>query len=98
MAGYYRKLCHNFSTIAEPLTALLKRGNKFYWSSECNDAFEKIRLILLSDPVLRAPDFQRQFKLFVDASDVGVGAALIQEDSCGVHHPVCYFSKKLDCH
>ena len=51
MAGYYQKFCHNFSTIAEPLTALLKKGNKFHWSSECNSAFDKIRLILLSDPV-----------------------------------------------
>jgi len=58
----------------------------------------KIRLILLSSPVLRAPDFQKQFKSFVDASDVGVGAVLFQEDSSGVDHPVCYYSKKLDCH
>jgi len=36
--------------------------------------------------------------LFVDASDVGVGAVLLQEDSSGVDHPVCYYSKKLDCH
>jgi len=98
MAGYYRKFCHNFSTIAEPLTALLKKGKSFHWSPECNSAFEKIRLILLSSPVLRAPDFQKPFKLFVDASDVGVGAVLLQEDPSGVDHPVCYYSKKLDCH
>jgi len=42
MAGYYRKFCHNFSTITKPLMALLKKGNKFHWSSKCNSAFEKI--------------------------------------------------------
>lgn len=60
--------------------------------------FEKIRSILLSVPVLMAPDFQKQFKLFVDASDVGIGVVLFQEDSHGVDHPVCYYSKKLNCH
>ncbi len=32
----------------------------------------------------------------MDASDVGVGAALILDDRNGVDHPVCYFSKKLN--
>ena len=98
MAGYYRKFCHNFSTIAEPLTALLKKGTKFVWSSACQNSFEKIRLILLSKPVLMAPDFWKPFKLFVDASDVGIGAVLIQEDSQGVDRPVCYYSQKLNGH
>jgi len=42
MAGYYQKLCHNFSTMAEPLTALFKKGNKVHWYSECNSAFETV--------------------------------------------------------
>ena len=44
------------------------------------------RLIL---PVLLAPDIQKQFKFFVDASDVSIGAVLFQEDPHGVDHPVC---------
>ena len=47
MAGYYRKFCHNFSTIAEPLTALLRKGKRFTWSAVCQSAFEKIWSILL---------------------------------------------------
>ena len=34
----------------------------------------------------------------MDASDVGVGAVLLQDDKNGVEHPVCYFSKKLNQH
>ena len=93
MADYYLKFCHNFSTIAEPLTVLLKKGKKFHWSLECRSAFEKIRLILIFGPVLKAPDFQKQFKLFVDASDVGIGAVLLQEDPSGVDHPVLLFEE-----
>jgi len=77
---------------------LLKKGKKFSWSPECHSAFEKIKSILLSAPVLMAADFQKQFKLFMDAGDVDLGAALFQEDSYGVDHPMCYYSKKLNYH
>ena len=40
MAGYYRKFCPNFSSIAEPLTNLLRKNVKFCWSDQCQIAFE----------------------------------------------------------
>ena len=45
-----------------------------------------------------APDFDKCFKLAVDASDVGIGTVLLQEDNNGIDHPVCYFSKKFNKH
>ena len=44
-----------------------------------------------------APDFDKCFKLAVDASDVGIGAVLLQDNN-GIDHPVCYFSKKFNKH
>ena len=96
MAGYYRKFCSNFSVIAEPLTNLLKKGVPFSWNDKCQIAFDKLKAILKSTPVLLAPDFDKPFKLAVDASDIGAGAILIQEDNHGVEHPVCYFSRKFN--
>ena len=98
MAGYYRKFCKNFSGIAEPLTNLLKKSTKFNWNDKCQDAFDRLKAILKSAPVLLAPDFDKCFKLAVDASDVGIGAVLLQEDNNGIDHPVCYFSKKFNKH
>ena len=46
--------------------------------------------------VLYAPNFQKPFKLAVDACDFGVRTVLLQEDVNGVKHPVCYFSKKFE--
>ena len=57
MAGYYRKFCKNFSGIAEPLTNLLKKSTKFKWNEKCQDAFDCLKAILKSAPVLLAPDF-----------------------------------------
>ena len=96
MAGYYRKFCKKFSGIAEPLTNLFKKSTKFKWNDKCQDAFDRLKAILKSAPVLLAPDFDKCFKLAVDASDVGIGAVLLQEDNNGIAHPVCYFSKKFN--
>ena len=98
MAGYCRKFCKNFSGIAEPLTNLFKKSTKFKWNDKCQDAFDRLKAILKSAPVLLAPDFDKCFKLAVDASDVGIGAVLLQEDNNGIDHPVCYFSKKFNKH
>jgi len=52
--------------------------------------------MLMHKPVLYAPNFKKPFKLAVDASDVGAGAVLLQEDDLGIEHPICYFSKKFE--
>ena len=98
-ACYYRKFCNNFSVIAEPPTNLLsKQLMRFKWTSGCQNAFDKLKAILRSEPVLLVPNFNKEFKLAVAASDVGAGGVLLQEDDNGVDHPVCYFSKMFNKH
>ncbi|KAL0151722.1 hypothetical protein M9458_052948 [Cirrhinus mrigala] len=98
MSGYYRCFCRNFSTVVYPLTSLLSPASAFVWTEACQHAFESVKLLLTNVPVLAAPDFTRSFKLEVDASAVGMGAILIQEDDVGLEHPVCYFSRKFNRH
>ena len=54
--------------------------------------------MLISEPVLIAPDFQKQFKLAIDASDIGCGGVLMQVGEDRIDHPISYFSKKFDKH
>jgi len=96
MAGYYRRFCKNFSVIVEPMTKLLGKTQSFVWLDACQEAFEKIKGILMCKPVLMAPDFGRPFKLIVDASDFGTGAVLVQEDDNRINHPICYYSRKFN--
>lgn len=98
MAGYYRNFCRNFSTVARPLTDLLSPSKSFGWSLESQQAFENIKALLCSTPVLSAPNFAVPFTLEVDASAYGTGAVLLQENADGVDHPICYFSKKFNKH
>ncbi len=92
MIGYYRSFCKNFATVVTPLTDLLSPKKTFVWSEECQVAFENAKALMCTSPVLTAPQFERAFKLEVDASAVGAGAVLIQETQDGVDHPVCFFS------
>ena len=83
-----RKFSPNFSSVCEPMTALLKKNATFTWTKDCDTAFEKVKAMLVSTPVLSAPSFDHPFKLAVDASDVAVGAVLLQEVSDGIDHTV----------
>lgn len=95
MAGYYRSLCKNFLAVATPLIDLLIPKRSFHWSDDCQRAFDCVKALLSNAPVLAAPVFERPFKLAVDASDVGAGAVLLQDDENGFEHPISYFSKKI---
>ena len=77
-----------------PLTELLKTRAKFVWSPDCQQAFEKVKAVLCSSPILAALCFDRTF--LVDASQVGAGAVLLQGDDQGVVRPVNFFSRKLN--
>ena len=96
MVGYYIKFCQNFSIVTAPLTNLLKKQEPFNWTSACQDVFDRVKTILFSSPVLTAPNFDKQFKLYVDASKVNAGAVLLQEDDQGIDHSISYFFKTFD--
>ena len=98
MAGYYRRFCCNFSLVTSPLTNLLKKNVKYEWTPTCQAAFQQVKAMLSSYPILMAPDFHKPFLLMVDASDNGAGAVLMQQDEKGIEHPVSYFSRKYDVH
>ena len=58
-----------------------------------SDAFENLKVVLRSEPVLLALNFNKEFRLAVGASDVGAGGVLLQEDDNGMDHPVVTFQK-----
>nr|CAH67280.1 OSIGBa0111L12.7 [Oryza sativa] len=85
LAGYYRKFIKNFGAISKPLTQLLKKDAPFNWTAEVEQAFQLLKQSLVSAPVLALPDFQQPFTLETDASDLGIGAVLSQNQ-----HPIAY--------
>lgn len=95
VVGYYRIFCKNFSSVVCPLTDLLSPKRKFMWTKACNKAFENVKALLQTAPVLAVPDFSKPFHLAVDPSDVEAGVVLLQCHDDKVEHPICYFSRKF---
>ncbi|CAM5089101.1 unnamed protein product [Eretmochelys imbricata] len=97
LAGYYRRFVPHYSQIAAPLTDLTKKKqpNAVQWTGKRQKAFNKLKATLMSDPVLRAPDFDKPFLVTTDASERGVGAVLMQKGPDQEFHPVVFLSKKL---
>ena len=68
---------------------------KFRWSEECQAAFDKLKELLITSPILAYPNFQQDFVLETDASHQGLGAVLSQVQSDGRSHPIAYASRGL---
>ncbi|WVZ93600.1 LOW QUALITY PROTEIN: hypothetical protein U9M48_039568 [Paspalum notatum var. saurae] len=88
LAGFYRRFVPNFSTIAAPLNELTKKGVPFHWGKTQDDAFNLRKIDLLMPHCCNFPILT--FELECDASGVGIGGVLMQENK-----PVAYFSEKL---
>lgn len=92
--NYYRKFVPNFAHIAKPLNDLLKKGVKFIWNHSHQNSFDKLKQILISPTILRYPDFQKEFIVTTDASDVACGAILSQKHGLD-DLPIAYASKSF---
>jgi hypothetical protein len=57
LTGYYRSFIRDYAKIARPLTDLTKDDAKFIWSSECETAFEPLKMQLIEAPILSYPNF-----------------------------------------
>jgi hypothetical protein len=52
LAGYYHRFIPNSSKIAKPITDLLKKEEKFVWNAERDEAFQTLKKLLITSPVL----------------------------------------------
>ena len=79
LAGYYRHFILNYSKIAEPINATLKKDLPFKWTKEAKAAFNQIKAKLCSAPILARPSFNKTFKLHTDTCRNSLGAVLTQD-------------------
>ncbi len=95
-ANFYRRFIRSFSQVAAPLTVLTSIRSHFTWSEVAQNAFDHLKRLFTSAPILITPDPTRKFIVEVDASDVGVGAILSQRSSRDDKvHPCAFFSHCL---
>jgi transposase InsO family protein len=96
LINFFAKFVGQMSGRLVPLYKLLKKDVEWRWSNECEQAFEDIKRILSSAPVLAYYDPERPLTLTCDASARGVGGVLSQPNLSGRgERPVAYVSRTL---
>lgn len=96
LLGYYRKFIPDFARITKPMTQCLKKGSKIALNNpDYINCFERCKILLTNDPILQYPDFNREFVLTTDASNLAIGAVLSQ-GPIGSDKPIAYASRTLN--
>ena len=80
LANYYRRFVKGFAKLGTPLTELTRKDVPFVWSAECDEAFRSLKTALVTAPVLRMPDPEKDFFIEADASKFAIGAVLYQKE------------------
>ena len=73
---------------------MIGKNFQFSWNDDRQNSFDKLKTALLNPPVLKLADTSRPFEVYTDASNLAIGAVLMQSDDQG-NHPIAYASRKL---
>ena len=100
--NFYRRHLANLAAITRPLTALTRKDQStgttvpFVWDEKCESAFQQVKRMLVSAPLLHPPDLTKPFYLWTNASEKEFGALLEQEGLDGHRYPVADVSRQIN--
>jgi RNase H-like domain found in reverse transcriptase/Reverse transcriptase (RNA-dependent DNA polymerase)/Integrase zinc binding domain/Chromo (CHRromatin Organisation MOdifier) domain len=92
--NFYRRFIHHYAGIARPLN-ILTGNTPFNWTSECQEAFEKLKMAITTAPILIIPNNHDKLRLECDASEYALGAVLSQHQD-GKWKPAGFISKAFN--
>jgi len=75
---YLARFLPNLAETVAPLRKLTEKEVPFYWDSQQQEAFDRVKQLLTSTPVLKFYDVSEEVTLQCDASEKGLGATLLQ--------------------
>ena len=88
------KFIPNFATISSTLWDLTKNGAKWKWGNQEEKAFSQVKERLIQAPIMAYYRPSSKTKITTDASPVGVGAVLEQEQEDGSYRPIYYVERR----
>ena len=99
--NYYHKFIHRYAQIAKPLYKLISgdqaktKQAQLYWDKKCEQAFKSLKDICSCTPVLAYADYTKPFRVHTDASELGLGAVLYQDQDDGTTRVIVFASGSL---
>jgi ribonuclease HI len=93
--SYIRRFIPGLAAVTAVFTPLMKKGVPFVWSTACQQAFEKIQLIMTKLPTVCAPVPGRPLRLYLASNNEAIGGLVAQEDEDGTKKPIYYVSRAL---
>jgi len=96
LANYYRRFVKDFAKLAQPLNDLTRKEEKWKWGNEQQEAFEQLKMVFTSRPLLAAPDLDKEFRVEADASNFAMGGVLSIKGGDSKWRLVAYISKLLN--
>jgi len=94
-ANFLRRFIPNYAKVAKGFMRLLKRDIPFHWDVVTQESFERLKCLLVSAPLLRPPNYHRDYTLYLAASDTTIGMVLVQSDDGDTEHVIYYLSRNL---
>ena len=95
LINYYGSFLENLSTVLHPLHELLKKGTKWSWTQECENAFKKSKKLVIKSDLLVHYDLKKPLRLACDASSYGLGCVISHVMSDGTERPIAFASRTL---
>uniref|UniRef100_A0A2N9FFM0 RNA-directed DNA polymerase n=1 Tax=Fagus sylvatica TaxID=28930 RepID=A0A2N9FFM0_FAGSY len=93
--SYIRRFIPGLAAVTSAFAPLLKKGASFHWSTECQEAFEKVQDVMTKLPTVCAPISGKPLRLYLASNSRAIGALIAQENDNGVEQPIYYVSRTL---
>ena len=93
--NFLRRFIANYAEITKGFMHLLKKGVTFHWDKATQRSFEVLKRALTSAPLLRPPNYNKYFLLYLAAVESTIGMVLVQEDDLLEEHVIYYLSLGL---
>ena len=93
--AWFSRFIPAYSTVVQPLTVMLKKDVPFEWGPAAEHAFNSIKSLISSSPVMMPFSPALDTIVTTDASDRGAGAVLTQIQADGQERPVAYWSRSF---
>jgi hypothetical protein len=93
--NFFRRFVLDFAVMVKPNHNLLKHDRSFSWTNDAGNDFLRIKKAIGSTPVLAKPNFEKDFIIYIDATEEAISAILLQSDDQKNEKPIAYMSQSL---